>query len=1051
MASRPPIRSLLPLAILASCAGTTLARPDAGGQPPADQPRATLRAEDISGRDFAGQRLPVAATEGPLFFAARKAARWTEPAADSAAPVTRLLLEGDVQASIGLYDFQAQRVAVWLQRVSPAGAPAVYQVYAYFDRVDSPEGDAAVTFSAERLPVQAVVRPSGPVRFRADLISDERPVDQFLNEAEGTLAAAIRRFALPPEPAPVERDPLLNPPKAAGAEAPLWTQLGAAGANTDTDRLVREALADLPPTASSEPIFAKDGIITIATGGSWRLVSGREENSAIIDGGITVEYQDLQAQRSVQITAQRAVIFLPPGKIEALGRLKQEDIRGIYLEGDVVAVASGGRYTLRGPRIFYDVQRQKAVVVDAVFWTFDQQRRLPLYLRAETIRQESERQFTAESATLTNTGFLNPVLSVGASSLTISSVPRAEPSNDESPRGGFTTLIDAEDITLAGMKVPFFYFPRFRGYPDQIPLRDIRVESSSGSGTAIKTTWNMYGLLGAERPKDHAAELLLDYYTKRGFGGGANFLWGDSDSAGRLLAYGIPNDDGTDVTTTGVKIDQNGDPRGIFLGEHRARIDRQWTIFLEGAYISDPTFVDALFRPLAQTRREFTNRAYLRRLEDNTAFSAELKGTFNDFIANEYLLQTPGYVVNKTPDLMYSRLGDDLLSDIAPGRLSWFSENRVTRMRMVFDQDFAYERGFNTDDLAQRAFGISANQRIEDRLRAMGYVEEDVWRLDTRQEFRAPLDAGPVRVTPFAVGRVSVYDNDFESFSPDEDENVRAWGSVGLTLSTTLQHVDDTVDAPVFGLHRLRHIIEPHATVWTAGTNVQSDELPVYDPGVEGIQQGSMVSFGLSQTFQTQRGGPGRWYNADVLKLDTDFTFWSNDAETTSPIGRFVTYRPELSNPGNFMTNSAVWQTSDTLALTGSSVFDFDRGQQSRSSFGALVDHWPGFYSSFDLRNVHADSTTYFDVASTYQLTSKYWLTGAVSLDINEDRLQQVGAEIRRRYPGVVIGVGVSYNQITDDTSFGFLIQPEGLRTPGARLQGLGSNDDRNRASGIGN
>lgn len=371
-------------------------------------------------------------------------------------------------------------------------------------------------------------------------------------------------------------------------------------------------------------------------------------------------------------------------------------------------------------------------------------------------------------------------------------------------------------------------------------------------------------------------------------------------------------------------------------------------------------------------------------------------------------------------------------------------------MRMVFDQDFASERGFTTDALAERAFGITAAQRIEDRLRSIGYIEEDVWRADTRQELRAPLDAGPFRVTPFTVGRLTAYDQDFEAYSPDEDKNVRAWGSVGATVSTTMQRVDDSIDEPLLGLHRIRHIIEPHATLWTAGANIQSDELPVYDPGIEGIAQGSMASFGLSQVFQTQRGGPGRWHSADVLKLDTDFVFWSDSAQVTSPIGRFVSYRPELSNPGNYMANSAVWQVSDTLALTGSSVYNMDVGQQARSSVGALVDHWPGFSSSFDLRNIHADQTTYFDIASTYQLSSKYWLTGAVSFDLNNERLQTIATGIRRRYPGLFFGLSVSYNQITDDTSFGILVQPEGVRSSGARFQGLGSNDDRARASGFG-
>src|SRR4029453_16534656 len=106
----------------------------------------------------------------------------------------------------------------------------------------------------------------------------------------------------------------------------------------------------------------------------------------------------------------------------------------------------------------------------------------------------------------------------------------------------------------------------------------------------------------------------------------------------------------------------------------------------EGSYVGDPTFVPAFFRNQAETAREFTNSAYLRRLEDDTALTFLGKGEFMDFTPNEYLQQSSGYNTDKLPEAMYTRLADDLLAGVAPGLLSYSSEYRFSRMRLNFTE-----------------------------------------------------------------------------------------------------------------------------------------------------------------------------------------------------------------------------------------------------------------------------------------------------------------------------------------------------------------------------
>ena len=40
--------------------------------------------------------------------------------------------------------------------------------------------------------------------------------------------------------------------------------------------------------------------------------------------------------------------------------------------------------------------------------------------------------------------------------------------------------------------------------------------------------------------------------------------------------------------STGARLERDGGFRGILLGEHMARLDDNWTLMLEGNYISDP-------------------------------------------------------------------------------------------------------------------------------------------------------------------------------------------------------------------------------------------------------------------------------------------------------------------------------------------------------------------------------------------------------------------------------------------------------------------------------
>ncbi len=1020
----------------------------------------------ITGTNFAGLRYTQAPVQGQVILGARRVHAWSE------GTTRRLFLSGDVRVTLGGHQFSAARAVAFVERISPEGATPRYQVFVYFDRAGTSTDAASNTsiqVSGDRLPVRGVIECPEGVRLRADALEQGSPRKEsdevaLLFDAETAFARSLRRlipgYVEPEVPKPVVRRPNLpfpeEPPAIAEAPSaptpreatrePTRAEPGL-GRPAEPSRALEpaitmdELLQRVPVAEATQPIFAKEGLITLSAG-ELTLVSGTDENAVMATGGVVVQYNDLKAGRALQITGQRAVVFLNPGKVNEITRLSKEDVRGIYMEGDVSA--TDGRYTLRGPKMFYDLNANRAIVLDAVFWTYDEQRRLPLYVRAKSIRQESADQFKAEQAIFANSAFFEPEFCVGATSVTVSR--RKIPAEERHPGDPtMQTLVDARNITLRAYDVPFFYWPIYSGDPSQLPLRDLRVENSSSNGAAIKARWNAYSLLGLTRPTDLRADLQTDYYFNRGLGLGAGLGWDRPASRGEITGYMLPSDTGKDVFKTGFKKDRDGDFRGIVAGENRWKFSDSWTLFTEGTYISDEGVVDAFFRKLGEERREFTNRVYARRLEDNTATTIEAKTTFNDFISNEYLLQSRGYSVSKLPEVAYVRQADDLAPGIRPGYMTYFSEYRVGRLSMNFDEVQGIDHGLGQVN-SRRVLGTNFNETLAERLRREGYFESAITRADTRHEISVQMREGPVNIQPFILGRLTAYDNDFDNFSPRENDNTRVWGAAGVRFATTIQRVDNGVDSRFFDLHRLRHIVEPSATMMFAGTNIDRVDLPIYDYDVESLAEGNLYRFGVAQTWQTQRGGPGRWHSVDVFKLNTDVVVASGDADPRSPIGRFYDYRPEYSNPGNYLVVDGLWRISDVTALTGGTVFDFDLNQPATSDVGVMFQHSPRWRSYVDSHFVNALDRTIIAFGSSYQLTSKYDVGFGAAYDASANGFQGFNVDFQRKMENITFGFNIGYNDISGETSFGFTLRPYGAKG-GFGVSGVGS---QSQSSGLG-
>jgi lipopolysaccharide assembly outer membrane protein LptD (OstA) len=940
----------------------------------------------------------------------------------------RVLLEGNVRMAIGSYGFRADRAVLFIRPVSRPGR-TVYDLAIYLDHVRELGNSGPVTAEANRLLVTAMI--DGDIRLSTSLLNRQPADDDPLVQAA---VARVHRYeqalaanmvdAPPPttaEPPVAERATVPGPPPTAEPAAP---SPAAPGQPEPTAPIVqaepapaREPGAPAMPTPPAEP--ALPGQINFSFD---RAVYQDAEDAgyAALMGQVTVLYHDPAQHRTISLRAENVVVFTEPHLFDQAvpNSAPADAIRGVYLEEGVII--SDGEYTLRAPRAYYDLQTDRAVLLDAVFFTWDVKRRVPLYVRAKEIRRESRDRFSARQARLTTSEFAEPHFAIGVDSLTIEQ--RADSQGDS------TTHFTARDTTLRFNGMPLFYWPKISGDASGPPLRHAGLSYDDHDGVVINTEWDLFGLLGTEAPEGVDGTLLVDGYTNRGAGVGVGLDYDVPRAFGEFDGYFL-YDTGEDEPPGREEVEPPNETRGKFHWQHRHLLPEDWQLTIEVGYLSDPTFLDEFFREEAYNDKPYETLLYAKKQKDDWAFTFLAKYDLIDFVPQLSQLQSPGYSVEKLPELAYYRLATPVFGE----QLTWYSENRASLMRLHLPEPTPDELGFNQAE-AVALFGINATQSLDQRFSVDGYDEDERLRFDTRQELQLPLTTGPISIVPFATGRVTFYDDDFDGFSPQlgEEDNLRWWGTIGLRLHTAFSRTYEDVQSSLLDLHRLRHVIEPSITIAHSETNVQQEDLPVYDYDVESLAEGTSVRLGLRNTLQTQRGGPGRWRSVDFLRIDTDFIFHSDETERESPLAQYFDYRPEWSLAGDHFWSEVAWQISDSLSAVGNLNYSFDSSRVEQWNLGLVLDHSPRLNTFIETRYIDSLSSHILRYGINYLLTPKYHVSISQGFDIERSQTRNISVVLTRRLPRWVFMLAIDYDTLGNEQSIGIALAPEGMDNRGA-------------------
>ena len=729
----------------------------------------------------------------------------------------------------------------------------------------------------------------------------------------------------------------------------------------------------------------------------------------------------------IEMVADRAVLFTPLKTLKELqqtGGKKQgrNIITSAYLEGDVrinflASKPGSAEQRLTAERVYYEFATDRAVLTDAVVHTIEPARQTPMILRARLVRQLSQGEYTANNIQLTTSQFALPSLSLNADRVYV----RTEPTGD--PLVGDRVIYEADNTTFRAFDVPFFFLPHTSGSMEKgSALRNISAGQLYDFGTSFQTEWGLFESLGQLPPQSLDVNYRLDYFSQRGPAFGANAQYGGGfltdttkqpwDFEGDFQSYFVYDKGHDDLGRLPVRVNHPEDLRGQALFEHQHFFPDNWQVQLRAGYVSDATFMEQWFRRDFQDGPPRDLMGYIKHQQDTEAFTFGATYQPNHLVTTSNQVQEQ-FEVDRLPQVGYYREGDSILGD----SLTLFSENTASGLHYNFSRATLKEQGFAPPSITpgQPAQGYT------------GVTKTVVWRGDFRQEMDFPFTAGPLRVTPYVMGRYTQY-----STSPQEAERSRGLAGAGARITTELWKVDPTAENELLDIHQIRHVIEPEVNLFTSAMNVQRNQVFVFDPQVDAINDISAAQFALHQRWETKRGGPGAWRSVDVFSLNVDVDYFGNKPtkKFRAPFdfrGLYFAAYPEESIPRDAVNADASWRLTDNTVLLADTSFNLDRSNLQTLGIGLLVRRDTRLSYFVSNRYVADLNSNITGIHVDYQMTPKYTLDLDQQFDFTQGQNVYSSAALVRQFDTFFMAIRYYVDETTNQKGVSFNIFPSGL------------------------
>ncbi len=776
------------------------------------------------------------------------------------------------------------------------------------------------------------------------------------------------------------------------------------------------------------------------------------ETVVLARGGVTVLIRDVQAELgngqlldlgTISLSADQVVGWLPLVTSLFSGTSSLDEAEGeFYLEGNIV-FRQGDR-VIYADSMYYNVTRQYGMVLGAEAIASVPDFEGVVRLKADVLQQVASGEFIAFDAAVTSSRMGVPRYWLQSEQLRFSDQTRA----GIDPASGMP--VEVKDRVISSTNnfvyfggVPLLYWPAFTSdvKVSSFYVNSVRLRRDSILGTQVLVDWDVFQLLGTDRPPDGVQwTLSTDYFSERGPALGTAIHYNRNDflglvgpTRGFIDAWGI-RDHGLDVLGRGRRdLVPESEYRGRVLGRHRQQLAGDYELIGEVGYLSDRNFLDQYFQEEWDQDKDHDTELRLRKYYYNHLLDLSAEARLNPFFSD----------TQRLPKLEHTMLGSSLLGD----RLTWSMNNHVG----YADLNVAREP-------LDPALAAVTQTPLPGEADASGVISA------TRQELAMPLEAGPFKIIPFVSGEASYYGEDING-----ESLTRLIGQAGLRTSLPMWKIDPNVQSSLLNVRGLAHKIELTGEYFYADSNTDYEQLPLYDqlddnaqeefrrrfiytnfggilpdrydPRSYALRQGMqrMVTnpaeviaddlmqarLGLHQRWQTKRGLPGRERIVDLMRLNFDTILFpdadrDNFGETIGPT-----------------TYDFRYHVGDRVTLMSDGYVDFfDEGLRSISA--GIRTSRPGLGEVY-LGVLALDGPITSQVLRSsydYRLNEKWIFTAMNTYDFGSAGNIGQNIGLTRIGESFLMRIGLDIDRGRDNVGVAFLVEPRFL--PRGRLGRLG-------------
>jgi hypothetical protein len=1005
----------------------------------------------------------VAEANYPIALSGGEVVRWKD------GNIETLILRGGVTLEQGPFAIRMRDAVVWLGTgEAQRGKPLPVTVY----------GEGEIAVAGERSPrsernVLIELKTKGDFRFKHGKLSDRQATDDPFYRRAVSEVQALLRPPEPTDPQPIQQTSLPLPP------APTMTsnQTPAVPVQTKPSLPGPEAPPIVTPTLPP-PTRTRIRRLQISPRGSTPFFqetfrTSADEQATVVTGGVTIFVDDSDGIGIIDLSTDRAVIWTRGVDGQRLfsdmtrGSDTQEHIE-IYLEGHVEIRQSAARgpqmdqtRLLTADQAYYDLSRNVAILNKAELITSQPGVPLPIYFRADEIRQVAQNRFEASNAIVfasrlpSDPGF---VVYGREATLEHRQVPVkglfGRPVVDATGQPMFEPELygTVEPLILRVEDVPIFYLPRAQGnLMDPLgPLEGVRVTTGQVFGFGLQLDWDMFELLGIQEPKNTQWLLETDYLSKRGPALGTSFRTRGVDMFGfpgpfetDLKVWAI-HDEGQDILGGGRDSFPPHEFRDRATLRHRQEIGANWQFLGQVSHLSDRNFLEQYFkREFAEAPNQETY-AYLKWQENQLAATGLAEVRIRDWVTEtNWLPRADGYII-----------GQSFLD-----RFTYFAHGSAGYAIFEPSSDIpsSYPLVFVPDEFARvRPLPPSSDfpHNPETRL----------GRFDLNQELNLPFEVGPFKLVPYGIFRATHYT---ETLAADED--TRFYGGGGMRGSIPFTRIYPDVCSSLFNLNGLAHKIVLEADYRYVRSNVDFRELPlldridddatdqarrdlrtfriatapvgskdyflatspIFDPQLYALRRGFMgntetlddlqyLRVGARQRWQTKRGFPGVQHIVDWMTLDLRAT-WFPDAD-----------RDNFGDPFGFLEYDFAWHIGERTTLVSNGWMDPGSDRARAASFGVFLDRPNNVSFYFGARFSEPIGSAAVISSANYILSPKWSLSYSITYDFGLGQNLGQSVFVSRTGTDLRVGLGFSYDALQNNFGIAFEILPV-LAPPNAR------------------